>query len=91
MAISSAMPSGIKSIKRGVISIGTGLSSGTATITAVDMAKSELRFLGGNGLVAGGTETAIPKIVLTNSTTITATIHAISNNANVSWELTERW
>jgi hypothetical protein len=81
----------IKSIQRGVISIASSASSGTATITTVDTAKTALRFLGGVALdTAGVQQTA--RVVLTNSTTITATVFypVYSGTAGyASWELTE--
>lgn len=81
----------IKAIQRGTISISTGNTSATATITAVDTAKTELRFLGGSGYDASGTVATIPRIVLTNSTTVTATVfNAVAGvGVSVSWELTE--
>lgn len=36
----------VRLIQRGVISIATGANNGTAAITAVDMAKTELHYLG---------------------------------------------
>ena len=81
----------IKAIQRGVISIAAGAASGTATITSVDTAKSELRFLGGSGYDVSGTVATVPRVVLTNATTVTATV--INANAtgglSASWELTE--
>lgn len=81
---------GVKSIQRGVISVSSGSYSATATITAVDTSKTELRFLGGYGLDVGA-YTNIPRIALTNTTTITATTVLASGAtpAMVSWELTE--
>lgn len=77
----------IKSIQRGVIAI-TGATA-TATITAVVTAKSELRFL---GFDSNGTDnTHSLRVVLTNTTTITATQGAGGAAGNVSWELTERY
>ena len=62
-------PGSLKSIQRGVISM-VGAYSGTATITAVDTSKTELRLLG----VSNTTAIAdLARVVLTNATTITAT------------------
>ena len=78
----------IKSIQRGTITATTG--GATATITPVNTAKTELRYLGGSGTDnVSGALTLVPRIVLTNSTTITATVNAASGNSFVSWELTE--
>ena len=80
----------IKSIQRGSITL-SGATSATATITAVNTSKTELRFLGSrtrdDTVNAWGTST----IELTNSTTITARWDsaAFGNTNTVSWELTE--
>ena len=78
----------IKSIQRGVITIAGGTVSATATITAVNPAKSELRYLGN---IFGGTILAgFAYLALTNATTITATRGgAPVDGTDVSWELTE--
>lgn len=81
--------SGIKSIQRGTIAL-TGAASNTATLSpAVDTTKTELRFLGFTTNVAGALNESMCKVVLTNSTTVTATKDSASNNASVSWEITE--
>lgn len=78
-------PGSLKSIQRGVISM-VGAYSGTATITAVDTSKTELRLLG----VSNTTAVAdLARVVLTNATTITATRGSNSGTSEVSWELTE--
>lgn len=86
--ITSTIPAGaIKSTQRGTIAL-VAVASNTATITAVDTTKTVLRFLGNS---ASGSDWAqsIVRIALTNSTTITATKESATNNATVSWELTE--
>lgn len=81
--------SGIKSIQRGTISMTSGGStSGTATIASVGTTKTELRMLGASNDFVGDT-TAISRVVLTNSTTVTATRSSTSGTTVVSWELTE--
>lgn len=80
----------IKSIQRGTISLQPSDAAKTATVSAVDVAKSELRFLGVRG------ETDLPHslvtLVLTNPTTITATRSKSGTYpVAVSWELTEWW
>lgn len=78
-------PGSLKSIQRGVISM-VGAYSGTATITAVDTSKTELRLLG----VSNTTALAdLARVVLTNATTITANRGSTSGTSEVSWELTE--
>lgn len=86
---SALLGAGIKSIQRGTISMTSGgYTSGTATITSVDTTKTELRMLGASNDAVADT-TAISRVVLTNSTTITATRSSISGTTVVSWELTE--
>jgi hypothetical protein len=81
--------SGIKSVQRGVISLTNGSeSSDTSTLSpAVDPAKTELRFL---GMRATGSE-EFPYVVLSNSTTVTATRSSTTGTVNVSWEVTEHY
>jgi hypothetical protein len=91
-------PSKIKSIQRGTISITSSSSSATATISAVNTAKTELRHLGGTQ-VASSSEVVNPsafgpRISLTNSTTVTATRPQASSatfNSTVSYEVVEWW
>lgn len=75
----------IKGIQRGTISVATSNSSGTATITAVNTAKSILFNLGIEGDTTRG-----GRLALTNSTTITATVNAAGATAlNVSYQIVE--
>lgn len=75
----------IKSIQRGV---GTGSASGTITISAVNTAKTELRWLGGYASSAGAFSD-VPQLRLTSSTSISIT--AGGNSSSIAWELTERY
>lgn len=78
----------IKSIQRGTISLAnTTGTSGTSTLSpAVVTAKSELRLVG----IGSDTASYTPAyIVLTNTTTVTATRAAAGGAIVVSWELTE--
>lgn len=78
----------IKSIQRGTIAISSATSN-TATITSVDTAKTELRVLGYT-VNSAGDQQYVPRVVLTNATTITATrVANDSISTTVSWELTE--
>jgi hypothetical protein len=87
-AISSRM-AGIKGIQRGTVTIASNQTTGTATITSVDPAKTELRTLGASSVVAGESG-ARSRIALTNATTITATrASANTDTVTVGWELTE--
>lgn len=78
------MPCGgraIKSTQRGSIS-----GAGTSTISAVNTAKTQLRWHGG-AATATGAFADVPRLALTSSTTITST--GGGNSASVNWELTE--
>ena len=78
----------IKSIQRGTISI-TSATSATATITAVDTAKTELRWQGYT-VNNTGTHQHVPRITLTNTTTITATRDSsVADTTIVGFEITE--
>ncbi len=81
----------IKSIQRGTLSISGTNNAATATISSVNPAKTELRFLGVNPLTPTPVSEGMVYIVLTNSTTITAArqFGGNSNTPIVSWELTE--
>ncbi len=79
----------IKSTQRGVITISNGGISATATITAVIPAKTAIRWLGGFGYNSGGVM-LIPRIELTNSTTVTAYAGGVVGRPmTCGWELTE--
>lgn len=82
---------GIKSIQRGVITL-SAVGSNTATVTAVNTAKAQLRVLGAPGVHAFDTYLYVSPdayAVLTNSTTITATRPMNFGTTYLSWELTE--
>lgn len=82
----------IKSVQRGTIAL-TSATSATATITAVDPKNAELHLLGSgfSSNVRTGDQ-CNPSIVLTNSTTVTASLNT-SNPATctVSFEVIEYW
>jgi hypothetical protein len=78
----------IKNIQRGTITIANGVSTATATITAVVTAKTELRHL---GVYTSGAGDAFAHLNLTNTTTITATRKNAVDDTNVGWEVTERY
>ena len=81
----------IKSVQRGTIFITNGNFDGTATVSAVNTAKAELRFHGGAGYNSSGS-ILIPSIVLTNSTTITAYAGGyVAGTTSAGWELTEHY
>lgn len=74
----------IKLIQRGVISVPSGSTTATATITAVDTSKSILSNLGRHIDISRG-----GSLTLTNSTTITATCTTGSSNTTISYQLVE--
>jgi len=84
----------VKSIQRGTITI-NGAATGTATITAVVVAKTSLKMLGfshaGASAMNNWAPTQIwPRITLTNTTTVTATMGADpAVNVIVSFEAVE--
>lgn len=80
----------IKSIQRGIIALSINQVQVDQAITAVNMSKSELRFLG--FVITGGSNPDITQAVmiqLLNSTTVRAKRGASGAAAEVSWELTE--
>lgn len=85
------VPGTIKSIQRGVINISG--ASATATVTAVVVAKSTLTMLGSSINAGAGSDARdYAHIVLTNSTTITATRgNTGTTSSAVAWELVERY
>lgn len=91
----AAAPLRIKSIQRGVINIfnGTGTATGSATITAVNPAKTELRLLGYHGYRTdtGGLWNEPASVRLASATSVLAQRFTNSDviSTSVSWELTE--
>lgn len=82
----------IKSIQRGTITI-TGATSNTALITAVNTANSILRLLGITSSTALNDNQAYARLVLTDSTTITAFVNTSPGASSVvaSFEIVEYW
>lgn len=80
----------IKSIQRGVITT-AGAGATSTTISSVNPAKTELRYLGNNPIGATPINEGMVYVVLTNATTVTAgrATAPNGNQALVSWELTE--
>jgi hypothetical protein len=75
---------GIKSIQRGVVALTA--STATVNITAVDMAKTELRVTGQRP--QGFDSFATVVLTATNTITVTRTL-ATTATSYVAWELTE--
>ncbi len=98
MTFITANPSVIKSTQRFTMAMASSTSV-AATITAVDITKTQLRFLGyTNGADVTFTSdtnnlgSRFAKLALTNATTITATVAVAGgggNSATVSGEITE--
>lgn len=78
----------IKSIQRGTIAIAGAGTTNTATITAVDMANSVLRFLG-ESLTTGAADKGFARLTFTDATTITATRSGGAGTLTVSYEVVE--
>lgn len=76
-----------KGVQRGVITVTGGTATGSATITSVNTAKTELRFLGYTAAVGD----VAPYLTLHNSTTVRATLRSVATGGDqtLSWELTE--
>lgn len=80
-------PGVIRSVQRGTITI-TGAATGTAAITAVTTGKTELDNLGNQP--AANLDTLLARLVLTNTTTITATrSSAAATNTIVGYQAVE--
>lgn len=80
----------IKSIQRGLVAFALYDISKTVTISAVNTAKAELRWLGGMATEFGSGMAIGSRVSLTNSTTITVEFNSVPNVSSfVSWELTE--
>lgn len=79
----------IKSIQRGVVTIADNSATGTATISAVNTAKSVIEFLGGTGAGTSDQRDSRCTIVLTNSTTVTATRIGAFNACDATFQVTE--
>lgn len=79
----------IASVQRGTITIGSGASSNTATIAAVNLDHSRVVYLG-NDTTLDQTDSAFARVALTNSTTVTATRGLSSaSDTVVSYEVVE--
>lgn len=84
----------VRLVQRGTITINNGSASGTATLgtTLLDLTKCELRLLGYEIPDSGTTDPRrwFPRIALTNTTTVTATLNVVSNGVTtVGFEVTE--
>lgn len=81
------IPTGNRAIK----SIQRGLSSNVATVTisSVDPAKSEVRWLG--AVASDGVGSSLSYIRLINATTLSIIVNGGTSNHATSWEVTERY
>jgi len=79
-------------VQRGVITIGAAQTSNIATITAVVTSKTAIVSCGWTGQVSVGNNSAIneTRLVLTNSTTVTASINTVPGAATYAcWQTAE--
>lgn len=82
----------IKSIQRGTVTILAAATSGTAAITAVDVANSRLIYLGLTASDTAQTDSTPCRLTLTSATVITGNVNA--NGAQdrvISFEIIEYW
>lgn len=86
---SSSSGATIKLIQRGIISFAAGEGDKYGTITAVDMAKTELRFLGSVATTATDVGSSQIGMYLYSTTQVRAQRNTTTDAAAVSWELTE--
>lgn len=81
-------PGVIKSVQRGTITVG-GATTATATITAVTVAKATLTMNGFTIAAFTTNDLAYPRIVLTNATTVTATVATSGGSTVVEYQVVE--
>lgn len=91
----SASSALIRSVQRGTISL-VGATSNTATITSVDADYAIVRYLGQSVSSGSAWSTDVPstefaKVVLTNATTVTATMNTAGSTIIVAYEVVEYW
>lgn len=79
---------GPKSIQRTSVTIANGSSTGTATITSVATAKSDVSHLGSFGNVTDIRD-FFATVALTNSTTVTASRHGTTGSLVVNVQVVE--
>ena len=82
----------IKSTQRGLITLGSAVLQASATITAIDINKSQIRLQGIEtaGSAAGAsTDSTSARLWLQNNTTLWAVRNAAGGVMNVAWEITE--
>lgn len=80
---------GVKSVQRGVITLTpSGVGTGTATITAVNLSKSMVFWLGArhSGNDFGNINS---RVELTNATTVTAAVSGPGSVTEVGWQVVE--
>ena len=81
-------PTGIKSVQSFSIDTSAVL---TATITAVDIGNSYVQWTGSTSTVAGTVNRALGRVVLTNSTTVTATTGGVDATIVIFGVVVEYW
>lgn len=82
-------PGVLRSVQRGTISVGGAATSVTATITSVDITKASAFFLGYTIAVIAQNNLHHVRVVLTNSTTVTATVAAVGGGNVAGYQVVE--
>jgi len=89
MTTLSSLRSGIKSIQTGSFTVGSTLSTNTATISSVSTTKSVVLWNGQSTNSNLDSASIQMRVELTNATTVTATRGGTSGNTTVSYTVVE--
>jgi hypothetical protein len=81
-------PGVLRSVQRGTITVGASATE-TATITAVDTRKAAVIFLGFTIAAFASNDLVYPRLDLTNSTTVTATVALAGGSTVVGYQVVE--
>lgn len=79
----------VRSVQRGLLTFGAGVSTVTATIAAVDTGKTTVRNNGFTAVAGSTPEDYGVTIELTGPTTITGNRNGTGNGVSVAWEALE--
>jgi hypothetical protein len=82
-------PTGVKSVQS--FSIDTSATTTATLTTAVDTGNSYVQWTGSTSTVAGTVNRALGRVVLTNSTTVTATTGGVDNTIVIFGIVVEYW
>jgi hypothetical protein len=78
-------------IQRGTIAIANATSSNTATITAIDMTKTVVHYTSHNAGNVTNAQDFTARLVLTNSTTLTATRTGTNGELTIVYQIEEKF